>query len=308
VALLEESNENDEKRQKAICAELQVHRVYDILESLPTRNITKLADLVKEMSVMDKASFSQAQWAKICHVFCMEALMCIHEAARDVVARILRQIDEQMSYFQDRLCRPLFDTLCNVTTYCEEASLGPLDAGVMPWISSVMYARRVKLRRYLRKLSYIRRRLRKDEAFLRSRLKDMEQYDHFESNPLKLWPFADALHRQLEGADPTYSRDQPFPALQHLIKESLSEFESRVADFMDLWDLHKPSHLARLWPAYLTGALAALVVSHSPGTLAVVKTTGQLGDWVIWEWIVPRVVRLLRNRDNPLQVDMLALE
>jgi len=279
--------------------EALLHRLHKLLDRLPTTDVPSLIDMLREMHETKKGSLSSGELERVQNVFFMEVLICLHEIVRDHILRILAEIELKVKYFNQRVCNTVFDLIGNSSVYLEEAAFTPLQVGVQEWCNSVLFARKVRLRRHLRKIQAIRRRLLIEAAEIHHRLHEMEQLDAYktEDDMLQQWiyTYCDTLHEQLEGSQPNYSREDPSAPLLHLLSESLSEFESRVGEYMDLWDLHRPSHIVQYWPAYMLGVGGALAASQTSWGAAIGACGMEVGKCVVWDFVLAPLGRNVVN-------------
>eukprot|EP00466_Bigelowiella_natans_P016075 jgi/Bigna1/88345/estExt_fgenesh1_pg.C_310022 len=291
----------DVKAAKLVANESTLHKLDSILSQLPSQDLKTLQSVVEQMRSLssspgDVALICTPEYRRIRHVFAMEVLMCYHQITRDSMLRMISQINDQLKYFERRTRNPVSDILSNVSTYVEEASFSLLQADVRSWFHAVMFARRSKLRIHMQKLRSIRKRLLREAAAVHCRLHEMEQLDTLSIEHTKQYLlYCDAIYLQLEGSDSILggkaARKDILAPLSHLITESLTEFENRVSEYMDIWELHQPSHLIQHLPSYLAFATGVGLVSQSVWAMTIVAGSTELGKFAVWDCFLAPFLR-----------------
>lgn len=278
--------------QKVLSSETHLQEMFELLSELqgparPARSM--LLRAAKKMHGADNIAFRRDEWTRIRSVVAVETLMCLYASVRLAVLGHLSRIDERIQYFEARRANVLSDLVHNGFSYWQSTPTAMLTggiSGIRSWFSSMLFARKIELRRRVRKLRMFRRLLLCEAAKLHARLDEMEKLDSFAEasagDQSPMWPFADALHCFLEGSEPAWNRDDPFSALLHLMEStsvsqaSLGTFEDRVVDYMEYWDLKKPSHISRNWIAYLCAISGALFLTQTQAGWSMLISTGSV--------------------------------
>mmetsp|Transcript_25620 Transcript_25620/g.50151 ORF Transcript_25620/g.50151 Transcript_25620/m.50151 type:complete len:539 (-) Transcript_25620:309-1925(-) len=289
TSLLADLDYEDEKTKRIVAEETSLYDLHALVTTISTDDINVLIEATEELQQMEPLPcFSPEEWRKITHVFCNEVLIRLHGISRDGILRTLSQIEGLTAYFRGRVENPIVDILVNGLSYCQE-QISPL-SGFAPWLKGLQFSRRVKLKKQVQKLRAIRLKLQREAAALHLRQTELEKLNSFQKTD-SVWKYYDSLHRQLEGSDPSNKRKDPLEPLLHLMQESLPEFETRVTEHMDLWDLHKPHHVMQHWPFYAAGAAAVLVVTQSPWGVYLFGQLYGLTRFIFWDSLLAPMSR-----------------